>query len=170
LPSGATAPGSTGHTFSVQMASLFLPLPGHTHVLQPSAAVHNRCGQHWSSSIGLTGSCCFGRTGHCKLVQLASLLEPLRGHMQVFRPSPAGKATPGKQCPAGRAGAAKFEQSMRVHFASLLLPLAGHVQVLQPSEEVNNMCGQQSPSEIGARKSPCAAHGAQIRANCSAIT
>lgn len=90
-PSGTTNPGLFGHCMVVQTALLFKPLAGHVQVLHPSGAVHDKCGQHWSSGRGSSGvgSCSEG-VEHFKLVQLASFFEPLRGHMHVFKPSPAG--------------------------------------------------------------------------------
>jgi len=74
----------------VQLASLFLPLVGHVHVLHPSEAVNKVWGQQWPSSIGFWGGSLGSGAGHSKLVQFASLFKPLSGHMHVFKPSPAG--------------------------------------------------------------------------------
>lgn len=63
-------------------------------------------------------------------MHLASLLEPVGGHMQVFTPSPFGNAEKGMQRFASRLGT---RQAILVHTAWVLLPEGGQMQVLQPS-------------------------------------
>lgn len=131
-----------------QEAWLFLPLAGHLQTLHSSEAMKSIWGQHWSTGstgvlgCGGTGSDRLGRVGHCSEVQLASLLNPLEGHTQVFNPSPAGEAMPGKQRSTGRCGPGATKHSLLVHGASLFKPLVGHVQVLHPSDAVKPVCGQ----------------------------
>jgi len=146
LPSGG---GLVRHFILVHLAALLLPLAGQVQVLQPSGAVHDKWGQHSSSGVGAPGSSCWGDIVHFKSVQLTSLLSPLRGHMHVLRPSPAGTGRPGWHLPEGNRCSGGVWHSIWVHLASLLLPLAGQVQVLHPSSEVNNVRGQQTSSSIG---------------------
>jgi hypothetical protein len=146
-PSGS---GRSEQVILVHLASLLLPLAGQVHVLHPSGAVHVKCGQHWSSGCEWFGSGCRGDAEHCKLVQLASRLRPLRGHMHVFRPSPAGKEMLGWHLPTGNRSSGGAWHTMLVHTASLFLPLVGQVQVLHPSVAVKSVCGQHCSSSIGS--------------------
>jgi len=84
-------PGGAGQLMRVHRASLLRPLVGHVHVLHPSSAVHDKCGQHWPASKcaadeePLAGGC-----AHCKLVHIEASFNPLAAQRQVFNPSPAG--------------------------------------------------------------------------------
>jgi len=140
LPSGTAGPDGAGHFMRVHADSFFMPLAGQTQVLHPSGAVQGACGQQRSAGIGSSSvGSSLGSVEHCRRVQLALLFKPLPGHMQVFRPSPAGKAMPAMHLPSGSARPICVGQRIREHRASLFFPLLGHVQALHPSVAVNTV-------------------------------
>lgn len=154
--------GGSKQRILVQRASLLTPSSGHTQVLQPSSAVKSIPRQQTSaprptssslsSPLSSPPSDSGGAAGHCNLVQFASAFLPLSGHMQVFAPSPFGKATFGVHSTALGGGK---KHCILVHFAALRRPLAGQTQVLQPSSAVNEVPAQHiSPSAMPSSGCP----------------
>eukprot|EP00442_Polarella_glacialis_P052783 CAMPEP_0115152658 /NCGR_PEP_ID=MMETSP0227-20121206/66284_1 /TAXON_ID=89957 /ORGANISM="Polarella glacialis, Strain CCMP 1383" /LENGTH=613 /DNA_ID=CAMNT_0002563293 /DNA_START=287 /DNA_END=2136 /DNA_ORIENTATION=- len=104
-------------------------------------------GQAWAAvAFEAAGSSEGGSRGQTRLVHLASLLRPLLPQVQVFKPSPAGYATPGLQWPAGSDPGGFAGQAIFVQPAAVLEPSVGQLQVLQPSSAVKGRPGQQEAS------------------------